>query len=209
MRPIVRSEIGVLDIRENKVSTEAGQKNATAYDAQYRQKDLHKAFLLYKNIIAAHPGTKEAGYSRYQVQSIVNAVVPKKKSWIRYWDWWLFILTKMCHWMPNRLQYGPAGLDNGSLITKSNSLPGRIRATPASPVARWGRYGSLARSRTANRYSMNTAALYSRRFRSCASSTVIEMCWSTSPTAIGSSRAARKTASARCRSCPGRPLSLR
>jgi hypothetical protein len=40
---------------------------------------LERAFTLYEDIIAAHPDTKEAGYSRSQVQNIVNAVVPKKK----------------------------------------------------------------------------------------------------------------------------------
>jgi hypothetical protein len=44
-----------------------------------RHKDIHKAFTLYEDIIAAHPDTKEAGYSRSQVQNIVNAVVPKKE----------------------------------------------------------------------------------------------------------------------------------
>jgi len=66
-------------MRENKFSTEAGQKYAAAYDAQYTTKDIHKAFTLYEDIITAHPDTKEAGYSRSQVQNIVNAVVPKKK----------------------------------------------------------------------------------------------------------------------------------
>jgi hypothetical protein len=83
------------------------------------------------------------------------------------------------------------------------ALP-RTRATPASPAARSGRYSSLARSRTASRSSTNTAASCSRRFRSCASSTPSAMCWSTCPTAIGSLREARKTASAPFRSCPGR-----
>lgn len=59
--------------------TEAGQQYATAYDAHYTTKDMYKAFKLYGRIIAAHPDTDEAGYSRSQVQNIVNAVVPKQK----------------------------------------------------------------------------------------------------------------------------------
>jgi len=59
--------------------TEAGQQYATAYDAHYTTKDMYKAFKLYGCIIAAHPDTEEAGYSRSQVQNIVNALIPKQK----------------------------------------------------------------------------------------------------------------------------------
>jgi hypothetical protein len=59
--------------------TEAGQQYATAYDAHYTTKDMYKALKLYGRIIAAQPDTHEAGYSRSQVQNIVNAVVPKQK----------------------------------------------------------------------------------------------------------------------------------
>jgi hypothetical protein len=61
------------------IPTEAGQQYAAAYDAHYTTKDMYKAFKLYGRIIAAHPDTYEAGYSRSQVQNIVNAVVPKQK----------------------------------------------------------------------------------------------------------------------------------
>jgi hypothetical protein len=66
-------------MRESRLSSEAGQRYASAYDTHYTAKDLHKAFTLYEDIIAAHPDTKEAGYSRAQVQNIVNTVVPKKE----------------------------------------------------------------------------------------------------------------------------------
>ena len=66
-------------MRDNNLSTEAGRQYASAYDAHYTTKDIHKAFTLYEDIIAAHPDTKEAGYSKSQVQNIVNAVVPKKE----------------------------------------------------------------------------------------------------------------------------------
>jgi hypothetical protein len=63
----------------NTILTEAGQQYATAYGAHYTTKDMYKAFKLYGRLIAAHPDTEEAGYSRSQVQNIVNAVVPKQK----------------------------------------------------------------------------------------------------------------------------------
>ena len=64
---------------DNTRPTEADQQYATAYDAHYKTKDVYKAFKLYERIIAAHPDTQEAGYSRSQVQNIVNTVVPKQK----------------------------------------------------------------------------------------------------------------------------------
>jgi hypothetical protein len=79
MRPLVRHKIGELDMRESSLSEEAGQQYATAYDTHYTTKDIHKAFKLYEDIITGHPDTKEAGYSRSQVQNIVNAMVPKKE----------------------------------------------------------------------------------------------------------------------------------
>ena len=66
-------------MRESRLSTEAGRQYASAYETHYTTKDIHKAFTLYEDIIAAHPDTKEAGYSRSQVQNIVNAVVPEKE----------------------------------------------------------------------------------------------------------------------------------
>ena len=59
--------------------TEAGQQHTTAYAAHYTTKDMYKAFKLYGRIIAAHPDTYEAEYSRSQVQNIVNALIPKQK----------------------------------------------------------------------------------------------------------------------------------
>ena len=64
---------------ESLLSTEAGQKYASAYEMHYTTKDAHKAFKLYEGIIASHPDTKEAEYSRSQIQNIVNSVVPKKE----------------------------------------------------------------------------------------------------------------------------------
>ena len=65
---------------ENKtILTDVGQEYAAAYDAHYTTKDMNEAFVLYERLIAAHPHTQEAKYSRSQVQNIVNAVVPKQE----------------------------------------------------------------------------------------------------------------------------------
>ena len=66
-------------MKENRLPTEAGRQYASAYETHYTTKDIHKAFTLYEDIIAAHPDSKEAGYSKSQVRNIVNAVVPKKE----------------------------------------------------------------------------------------------------------------------------------
>ena len=62
------------------ILTEAGQQYATAYDAHYITKEMQKAFNLYGRVIAEHPATQEAEYSRTQIQNIVNAVIPKQKT---------------------------------------------------------------------------------------------------------------------------------
>ena len=59
--------------------TEAGREYAAAYAAHYKGRDLPVALQLYKKVMASHPSTQEAGYSRTQVQNIVNAVVPKQE----------------------------------------------------------------------------------------------------------------------------------
>ena len=51
---------------------------AEAYEKQYTMKDLHAALLDYKDIVTEYPDTKEAGYSRSQIQNIVRAVVPEE-----------------------------------------------------------------------------------------------------------------------------------
>ena len=45
----------------------------------YTTKELRKALEFYKDIIAIHPDTQEAGYSRSQIENIVNATVPKQE----------------------------------------------------------------------------------------------------------------------------------
>lgn len=56
---------------------EAHQQYDAAYAAHYENKDLREALELYRRILAAHPDTKEAGYSRSQIQNIVKKVVPE------------------------------------------------------------------------------------------------------------------------------------
>ena len=59
--------------------TEASQKYAAAYAAHYGTKDLREALEFYQGIVAAHPDTQEAGYSRSQIQNIIKEVVPEQE----------------------------------------------------------------------------------------------------------------------------------
>ena len=54
------------------------QQYAIAHNVHYKTKDVHEAVVLYRKIIANHPGSAEAEYSKSQVQNIVNSVVPKQ-----------------------------------------------------------------------------------------------------------------------------------
>ena len=63
-------------MRTDGVITEAGRAYSAAYAAPYSQRDLAMALGLYRKLTASHASTREAGYSRTQVQDIVNAVVP-------------------------------------------------------------------------------------------------------------------------------------
>jgi len=66
-------------MRNDTELTEAGREYAAAYAAQYKERDLAVALQLYRQVLASHPGAREAGYSCMQVQNIVNAVVPKQE----------------------------------------------------------------------------------------------------------------------------------
>jgi hypothetical protein len=66
-------------MRNDTGPTEVGLQYAAAYAAHYTAKDLHEAFMLYRGVMAAHPKSLEAEYSRSQIQNIVNAVVPKQE----------------------------------------------------------------------------------------------------------------------------------
>ena len=65
--------------KQHGASTEAGRQYAAAYAAHYTGRDLPGALQLYVKLLASHPGAQEAGYSRMQVQNIVNAVVPQQE----------------------------------------------------------------------------------------------------------------------------------
>ena len=59
--------------------TETGRQYAAAYAAHYTKRDLPMALQLYRDVIASHPGDQEAGYSRTQIQNIINTVVPQQE----------------------------------------------------------------------------------------------------------------------------------
>jgi hypothetical protein len=59
--------------------TEAARRYEAAYAAHYSERDLPLAFRLYREVLASHPGEPEAGFSRMQLQNIVNAIVPKQE----------------------------------------------------------------------------------------------------------------------------------
>jgi hypothetical protein len=58
---------------------EAARAYAEAYAAHYSERDLAKALQLYQRIMASHASAQEAGYSRAQIQNIVNTLVPAQE----------------------------------------------------------------------------------------------------------------------------------
>lgn len=58
---------------------DAARHYATAHSAHYVTRDLQGALELYQAVLASHPGTVEADFSRTQMQNIVNAVIPKQE----------------------------------------------------------------------------------------------------------------------------------
>ena len=58
---------------------EAARDYAAAYAAHYSERDLAMALQLYQEIMTAHASAREAGYSRTQIQNIVNVVVPEQE----------------------------------------------------------------------------------------------------------------------------------
>ena len=59
--------------------TGAGRAYAAAHAAHYSERNLAAALQLYMELIASAPNAPEAGYSRVQIQNIVNAVVPAQE----------------------------------------------------------------------------------------------------------------------------------
>jgi hypothetical protein len=78
--------------------TEASKHYAAAHVAHYATKDLNKALHLYREIIADHPNSPEAGYSHAQIQNIVKSVVPQLE----------LLAAQMDLALPNIAQAGPA-----------------------------------------------------------------------------------------------------
>jgi hypothetical protein len=75
---ITLGEIGEEYMRDDRTLAEAGQQYAAAYAAHYTTKDLYEALGLYQGVMVAHPDTREAEYSRSQLQNIATSVVPKQ-----------------------------------------------------------------------------------------------------------------------------------
>ncbi len=59
--------------------TGASRQYAAAHAAHYETEDLREALELYQGILAAHPDSQEAGYSRSQIQNIIKGVVPERE----------------------------------------------------------------------------------------------------------------------------------
>ena len=60
-------------------TTKAGQQYAAAHAMHYKTKNLDQALDLYEDIMASHPDTSEAEYSRTQIQNIAKSLVPKEE----------------------------------------------------------------------------------------------------------------------------------
>ena len=63
-------------MKNKTVLTEAGRQYAEAYEKHYSGKDLYAALQIYKGVAASYPDSKEAEYSRSQIQNIIRDVVP-------------------------------------------------------------------------------------------------------------------------------------
>jgi hypothetical protein len=59
--------------------SKANQMYIAAHQEQYKNRDLPAALAIYREIIAAHPESKEAGYSRGQIRNIASKVVPQQE----------------------------------------------------------------------------------------------------------------------------------
>jgi hypothetical protein len=57
----------------------AAEQYAAAYATHYAERNLLGALRAYGQVIELHPTAAEAGYSRAQIQNIVNLVVPARE----------------------------------------------------------------------------------------------------------------------------------
>ena len=76
--PMCTPGIGEADMTTSTEPATAGERYNTAYAVHYTTKDLREAVEQYHGIIAAHPDSPEAGYSRAQIVNIANSVVSKE-----------------------------------------------------------------------------------------------------------------------------------
>jgi hypothetical protein len=57
-------------------SAQARQAYDAAYDLHYGQRNPREALRLYRELLALHPASEEAGYARSQILNITHGVVP-------------------------------------------------------------------------------------------------------------------------------------
>ena len=67
------------DMRDDGNQKKADQHYKAAHEAHYKTKDLRKAIELYTGVMAEYPDTREAKYSRTQIQNIAKSVVPNQE----------------------------------------------------------------------------------------------------------------------------------
>ena len=63
-------------MRDSAELTGSDRAYAVAHAAHYSERRLAEALQLYRDLIASRPNAPEAGYSRAQIQNIIDAVVP-------------------------------------------------------------------------------------------------------------------------------------
>jgi len=66
-------------MRDDTKQEEAVLHYAAAHTAHYKTKDLNEALDLYTGVMTSHPDSREAEYSRTQIQNIAKSVVPKQE----------------------------------------------------------------------------------------------------------------------------------
>jgi hypothetical protein len=86
---------------KDRATTLAGRRYAAAHEAHYATKDLHEALELYKGVMAVHPDTQEAEYSRTQMHNIVKSVIPEQELLAANVDMTLARLTPLAPEQPS------------------------------------------------------------------------------------------------------------
>jgi hypothetical protein len=81
--------------------TAAERQYAAAHAAHYATKDFNEALQLYRGVMAAHPNTREAEYSRTQIYNIVKSVVPEQELFAAQVDQ---TLARLKHEQPSDLE---------------------------------------------------------------------------------------------------------